>query len=199
MRIGVIAVQGNVSEHVDAIERAATATGRDVEVVEIRESGVVPDCDALALPGGESTTISRLLRSEGIDEEIVAHADAGKPILATCAGLIVASRDARDDRVETLGLIDAAVDRNAFGRQIDSFEAGLDVDGLDDLFHAVFIRAPVVDEVGPNVAVLATWEDRPVAVRDGPVVATAFHPELTDDYRIHRLALFDRIQREAGA
>jgi 5'-phosphate synthase pdxT subunit len=199
MRIGVIAVQGNVSEHVDAIERAATATGRDVEVVEIRESGVVPDCDALALPGGESTTISRLLRSEGIDEEIVAHADAGKPILATCAGLIVASRDARDDRVETLGLIDAAVDRNAFGRQIDSFEAGLDVDGLDDLFHAVFIRAPVVDEVGPDVAVLATWEDRPVAVRDGPVVATAFHPELTDDYRIHRLALFDRIQREAGA
>jgi len=199
MRIGVIAVQGNVSEHVDAIERAATATGRDVEVVEIRESGVVPDCDALALPGGESTTISRLLRSEGIDEEIVAHADAGKPILATCAGLIVASRDARDDRVETLGLIDAAVDRNAFGRQIDSFEAGLDVDGLDDLFHAVFIRAPVVDEVGPDVAVLATWEDRPVAVRDGPVVATAFHPELTDDYRIHRLALFDRIQQEAGA
>jgi len=199
MRIGVIAVQGNVSEHVDAIERAATATGWDVEVVEIRESGVVPDCDALALPGGESTTISRLLRSEGIDEEIVAHADAGKPILATCAGLIVASRDARDDRVETLGLIDAAVDRNAFGRQIDSFEAGLDVDGLDDLFHAVFIRAPVVDEVGPDVAVLATWEDRPVAVRDGPVVATAFHPELTDDYRIHRLALFDRIQQEAGA
>jgi 5'-phosphate synthase pdxT subunit len=199
MRIGVIAVQGNVSEHVDAIERAAAATGHDVDVVEIRESGVVPDCDALALPGGESTTISRLLRLEGIDEEVVAHADAGKPILATCAGLIVASRDARDDRVETLDLIDAAVDRNAFGRQVDSFEAGLDVDGLDDPFHAVFIRAPVVDEVGPDVDVLATWEDRPVAVRDGPVVATAFHPELTDDYRIHRLALFDRLRTGAEA
>jgi len=200
VRIGVIAVQGNVSEHVDAIERAAAATATvaghdvDVEVVEIRESGVVPDCDALALPGGESTTISRLLRLEGIDEEIVAHADAGKPILATCAGLIVASRDARDDRVETLDLLDVSVDRNAFGRQVDSFEAGLDVAGLDDPFHAVFIRAPVVDEVGPEVDVLATWEGRPVAVRDGPVVATSFHPELTDDDRIHRLALFDPLR-----
>jgi 5'-phosphate synthase pdxT subunit len=198
VRIGVIAVQGNVSEHVDAIERGAAATNRAVEVVEIRESGTVPDCDALALPGGESTTISRLLRLEGIDEEIVAHAEAGKPILATCAGLIVAASDARDDRVETLDLLDAAVDRNAFGRQVDSFEAGLDVTGLDDPFHAVFIRAPVVDEVGPDVTVLATWEDRPVAVRDGPVVATAFHPELTDDDRIHRLALFDRLDTDAG-
>jgi len=197
MRIGVIAVQGNVREHVDAIERGAAATGHEIEVVEIRESGVVPDCDALALPGGESTTISRLLRLEGIDEEIVAHAAAGKPILATCAGLIVAARDARDDRVETLALLDAAVDRNAFGRQADSFEASLDVTGLDDPFHAVFIRAPVVDEVGPDVEVLATWEDRPVAVRDGPVVATAFHPELTDDDRLHRLALFDRLPATA--
>jgi len=199
MRIGVIAVQGNVREHVDAIERGAAATGHEIEVVEIRESGVVPDCDALALPGGESTTISRLLRLEGIDEEIVAHAAAGKPILATCAGLIVVASDARDDRVETLDLLDAAVDRNAFGRQVDSFEASLDVAGLDDPFHAVFIRAPVVDEVGPDVEVLATWEDRPVAVRQGSVVATSFHPELTDDDRIHRLALFDRLPADMGA
>jgi len=201
VRIGVVAVQGNVSEHVDAIERAAAATANvgDVDVVEIRESGVVPECDALALPGGESTTISRLLRLEGIDDEIRAHAAAGDPILATCAGLIVASSDARDDRVETLDLIDASVDRNAFGRQVDSFEAGLDVDGLDEPFHAVFIRAPVVDAVGPAVDVLATWEDRPVAVRDGPVVATSFHPELTDDDRLHRLALFDQLLADADA
>jgi 5'-phosphate synthase pdxT subunit len=197
VRIGVVAVQGNVSEHVTAIERAATATGHDAEVVEIRESGVVPDCDAIALPGGESTTISQLLVQEGIDEELVAHAEAGKPILATCAGLIVASRDARDDRVETLDILDVAVDRNAFGRQVDSFEAGLDVQGLDDPFHAVFIRAPAVADVGPGVDVLATWDDRPVAVREGPVLATAFHPELTDDHRIHRLALFDRLAAEA--
>jgi 5'-phosphate synthase pdxT subunit len=200
-RVGVVAVQGNVSEHVDAVERAATALGADVDVVEVRSSGVVPDCDALALPGGESTTISRLLRSEGIDDEIRAHADAGRPILATCAGLIVGSADARDDRVDTLDLIDASVDRNAFGRQIDSFEADLAVSGLDDPFHAVFIRAPVVDEVGSGVDVLATWEGDPVAVRDGPVVATSFHPELTRDDRIHRLALFDplRAGREADA
>jgi 5'-phosphate synthase pdxT subunit len=191
VRIGVVAVQGNVSEHVDAIERTAAAIGLDVDVVEIRDAGIVPDCDALALPGGESTTISRLLALEGIDDEIRAHADAGKPILATCAGLIVAASDARDDRVDTLDLIDASVDRNAFGRQVDSFEAGLDVAGLDDSFHAVFIRAPVVDEVGPDVDVLATWEGTPVAVRDGPVVATSFHPELTPDDRLHRLALFD--------
>ncbi|AXG05936.1 pyridoxal 5'-phosphate synthase glutaminase subunit PdxT [Haloplanus rubicundus] len=196
-RIGVVAVQGNVSEHVDAIERAAAATDHAVEVVEIRESGVVPDCDALALPGGESTTISRLLRLEGIDDEIRDHAAAGKPILATCAGLIVAARDARDDRVDTLGLLDVSVDRNAFGRQVDSFEAGLDVEGLDDPFHAVFIRAPVVDEVGPDVDVLATWEDRPVAVAQGSVVATSFHPELTADDRLHRLALFDPLLADA--
>ena len=199
VRIGVVAVQGNVSEHVDAIERTAATIGVDVDVVEIRDSGIVPDCDALALPGGESTTISRLLALEGIDDEIRAHADAGKPILATCAGLIVAASDARDDRVDTLDLIDASVDRNAFGRQVDSFEAGLDVAGLDDPFHAVFIRAPVVDEVGSGVDVLATWEGTPVAVRDGPVVATSFHPELTADDRLHRLALFDPLRTDAEA
>ncbi|MFB6256510.1 MAG: pyridoxal 5'-phosphate synthase glutaminase subunit PdxT [Haloplanus sp.] len=196
VRIGVVAVQGNVSEHVDAVERAAAATDIGVDVVEIRDAGVVPDCDALTLPGGESTTISRLLAVEGIGDEIRAHADAGKPILATCAGLIVAASDARDDRVDTLDLVDAGVDRNAFGRQVDSFEAALDVAGLDDPFHAVFIRAPVVDEVGPDVDVLATWEGDPVAVRDGPVVATSFHPELTGDDRIHRLALFDPLRAE---
>jgi 5'-phosphate synthase pdxT subunit len=187
---GVVAVQGDVSEHADAVRRAGRAHGEDVTVREIRESGIVPDCDLLLVPGGESTTISRLLHEEGIAPEIVAHVDAGKPMLATCAGLIVTSSDAKDDRVETLGLVDASVDRNAFGRQKDSFEAPLDIEGLDEPFPAVFIRAPVIDEVGDGVAVLATWDDRPVAVRDGPVVATSFHPELTPDVRVHRLAFF---------
>ncbi|AHG02714.1 glutamine amidotransferase [Halobacterium sp. DL1] len=189
---GVVAVQGDVSEHADAIRRAADAHGEDAEVVEIRTSGVVPDCDILLLPGGESTAISRLLAREGIDEEIRDHVAAGKPVLATCAGLIVASADANDERVDTLDLIDATVDRNAFGRQVDSFEAPLDVDGLDDPFPAVFIRAPLIAEVGDDVEVLATWEGDPVAVRDGPVVGTSFHPELTDDSRIHDLAFFPR-------
>jgi 5'-phosphate synthase pdxT subunit len=187
---GVVAVQGDVSEHAEAVRRAAEARGVSTAIREVRESGIVPDCDVLLLPGGESTTISRLLRREGIDEEIRAHAARGRPILATCAGLIVAARDANDDRVETLDLLDVTVDRNAFGRQKDSFEAPLPVDGLDDPFPAVFIRAPVIDDVGPDVEVLAEWEGRPVAVRDGPVVATSFHPELTADDRIHELAFF---------
>ncbi|WP_440992163.1 pyridoxal 5'-phosphate synthase glutaminase subunit PdxT [Haloarchaeobius baliensis] len=187
---GVVAVQGDVSEHADAIRRAGTAHGEDVAVREIRDAGIVPECDLLLVPGGESTTISRLLHEEGIAPEIVAHVEAGKPMLATCAGLIVASRDAKDDRVDTLDLVDVSVDRNAFGRQKDSFEAPLDVAGLDEPFPAVFIRAPVIDEVGEDVEVLATWDERPVAVRDGSVIATSFHPELTSDVRVHRLAFF---------
>ncbi|WP_336336497.1 pyridoxal 5'-phosphate synthase glutaminase subunit PdxT [Haloarcula brevis] len=194
LRAGVLAVQGDVSEHGTAIRRAGAAHDRTAEVVEIRESGLVPDCDVLLLPGGESTTISRLVHREGIADEIEAHVAAGKPVLATCAGLIVSATDAQDDRVDTLNLVDVAIERNAFGRQKDSFEAPLDVNGLDEPFPAVFIRAPVIDYVGEDVDVLATWEDRPVAVRDGPVVGTSFHPELTEDPRIHDLAFFDSVE-----
>ncbi|QLG63790.1 pyridoxal 5'-phosphate synthase glutaminase subunit PdxT [Halorarum salinum] len=210
MRAGVIAVQGDVSEHADAVRRAAASHGIDAEIVEIREAGAVPDCDVLLLPGGESTTISRLLREEGIDEELKRHVRDGKPVLATCAGLIVASRDARDERVDTLDLLDVTVDRNAFGRQADSFEAPLDVTGLEEPFPAVFIRAPVIDGEalrasnanaegvsGGHVEVLAEWNGDPVAVKQGPVVGTSFHPELTDDARIHDLAFF--AQEHAGA
>ncbi|APW97514.1 glutamine amidotransferase subunit PdxT [Halobiforma lacisalsi AJ5] len=209
LEAGVVAVQGDVEEHAAAIERAARSRGREVTVHEIRESGIVPDCDLLAMPGGESTTISRLLREEGIASEIRDHVEAGKPVLATCAGLIVASSDARDDRVDELGLLDVSVERNAFGRQKDSFEAPLEVTGLEGgdgdgdgdgdgngngderPFPAVFIRAPAIDDVTGDVTVLATWEDRPVAVKQGPVVGTAFHPELTPDSRIHGLAFFE--------
>jgi len=204
MQAGVIAVQGDVSEHAAAIERAAEAHGEAAEVVEIRQSGTVPDCDVLLMPGGESTAISRLLKREGIDEEIRDHVAAGKPVLATCAGLIVASTDAKDERVDTLDLVDVTVDRNAFGRQKDSFEAPLDVEGLDSPFPAVFIRAPLIDEVGDgsgapindgdSVEVLARWDGDPVAVRQGPVVGTSFHPELTADSRIHDLAFFETVE-----
>ncbi|MFC6787367.1 pyridoxal 5'-phosphate synthase glutaminase subunit PdxT [Halobaculum halobium] len=190
MNAGVIAVQGDVSEHADAVRRAAASHGVEVDVIEIREAGVVPDCDVLLMPGGESTTISRLLSEEGIDEEIRAHVAADKPLLATCAGLIVASSDANDERVATLDVLDVSVDRNAFGRQADSFEAPLSVTGLDDPFPAVFIRAPVIDEVGEGVEVLAEWDGDPVAVKQGSVVATSFHPELTADSRVHDLAFF---------
>ncbi|MEF8777626.1 MAG: pyridoxal 5'-phosphate synthase glutaminase subunit PdxT [Natronomonas sp.] len=190
-KAGVIAVQGDVAEHVTAIQRAAERHGERCEVETIRSAGTVPECDLLLVPGGESTTISRLLAREGIDAEIRAFVDDGKPMLATCAGLIVASRDAKDDRVRTLNVLDVSVDRNAFGRQKDSFEAEIDVSGLDSPFPAVFIRAPKIDEVGPDVEVLATVDDRPVAVRQGNVLGTSFHPELTEDSRIHGLAFFE--------
>ncbi|EMA33378.1 pyridoxal 5'-phosphate synthase glutaminase subunit PdxT [Halobiforma nitratireducens] len=194
LEAGVVAVQGDVEEHAAAIERAAKTRGREVTVHEIRESGIVPECDLLAMPGGESTTISRLIHGEGIAPEIRAHVEAGKPLLATCAGLIVASSDPNDDRVDELGLLDVTVERNAFGRQKDSFEAPLEVEGLsgDDPYPAVFIRAPAIDDVESGDAeVLASWDGRPVAVRQGPVVGTAFHPELTPDSRFHGLAFFE--------
>lgn len=187
---GVIGVQGDVAEHTDAITRAARAHGERVDVLEIRRSGLVPGCDLLSIPGGESTTISRLLRREEIGPEVRAHVTAGKPLLATCAGLIVAAADAGDDRVENLGLLDVRVERNAFGRQRDSFEAPLDVVGLEEPFPGVFIRAPAITDAG-TCDTIATWDEGPVAVRDGPVVGTAFHPELTNDSRIHGLAFFE--------
>lgn len=190
LKAGVIAVQGDVAEHAEAIRRAADRHGETVEVETVRTAGIVPNCDLLLMPGGESTTISRLLAEDGIDEEIRDFAAAGKPMLVTCAGLIVASRDAKDDRVTTLDVLDVSVDRNAFGRQKDSFEAMVDVAGLEEPFPAVFIRAPAIDSVGEGVDVLATVDDRPVAVRQGNVVGTSFHPELTDDSRIHGLAFF---------
>ena len=182
---GVVAVQGDVEEHARALE---TATSEQIERVAIRSKRDVRDCDVIAVPGGESTTISRHLTRTGIGDALVEHVERDKPLLATCAGLIVASRDANDDRIETLGLIDATVERNAFGRQRDSFETALDVEGLEEPYPAAFIRAPAIETVG-GATVIARHEGRPVAVEDGPVIGTAFHPELTGDSRLHERLL----------
>ncbi|AKH97518.1 pyridoxal 5'-phosphate synthase glutaminase subunit PdxT [Halanaeroarchaeum sulfurireducens] len=190
---GIIAVQGNVSEHARAIERAGSGHGETVDVVEIRTAGHIPECDVLVIPGGESTTISRLIHQEGIASEIVTHVERGKPLLATCAGLIVAARDVQDERVENLGVVDVTVKRNAFGRQKDSFETRLDIRGMEESFPAVFIRAPLVTDVGDGVEVLASHDDDIVAVRDPPVIGTVFHPELTGASQIHDLAFFDAV------
>jgi 5'-phosphate synthase pdxT subunit len=185
---GVVGVQGDVSEHRVAFERAGEELGYEIETVAVRDSGTVPDCDAVSIPGGESTTISRLLNREEIDEELKEHIEAGKPTLATCAGLIVLDHPG-DERVESLGVLDVEVNRNAFGGQRESFEADIDAEGLDEPFHAVFIRAPVVETVGDDAEVLAEFDGDVVAVRQGNVIGTAFHPELTDDYRLHELLL----------
>ena len=186
-RIGVLALQGDVSEHVLALERAGKGK---VQVVEIRKSGQMEACGALVLPGGESTTIRRQLESFGLTQELKAAARQGLPILATCAGLVLVSQEVEgDSMVKPLGLMDIKISRNAFGPQRESFEADLQIKGLDRPYHAVFIRAPAIAQVGDGVEVLARVGDAVVAARQKNLLALAFHPELTKDPRIHQIFL----------
>lgn len=182
-RIGVLALQGAVREHVAAI--------RDVgaEPVEVRLPRDLVDLDALILPGGESTTMRKLIDEYGLREPILSLARTGAPLLGTCAGMILLADRIADGDEPVFALLDVEVRRNGYGRQLDSFEADLSAPSLgDEPLHGVFIRAPVVTAVGPRAEVLATDPDgRPVAVRQGRVLATAFHPELTRDRRLHRL------------
>ena len=184
-RIGILALQGDVREHADAL--------RDVgaEPVEVRLPRDLVSLDALILPGGESTTMRRLIDLYGLREPIVALARGGAPVYGTCAGMILLADRIADGDEPVLRLLDITVERNAYGRQLDSFEADLEIPSLgDEPLHGVFIRAPVVSDVGPDVEVLARDENgRPIAVRQGRVMATAFHPELTGDRRLHRLLL----------
>jgi 5'-phosphate synthase pdxT subunit len=159
------------------------------EVIEVRLPEHLAECDALVMPGGESTTIIRLLQRNLLDSAIIERANAGMPIFATCAGLILLSKriafGAERGGQPTLGLLDVAVVRNGFGRQLDSFEADLQIVGFDTPVRAIFIRAPIITDVGPGVNVLATVDDKVVMVQQGKLLAAAFHPELLNDDRIH--------------
>jgi len=193
--IGVLALQGDVREHTAALESGGART------LAVRRVAELADVDGLVIPGGESTTISRLLQTFDLLEPLRARLADGMPAYGSCAGMILLAEKVLDGRPDQqqLGGIDMTVRRNAFGRQVDSFEADLDLAGLDSAagkIHAVFIRAPWVEAVSTGVDVLATVPDTPaagaaagriVAVRQGPVLATAFHPELTGDTRVHRL------------
>ena len=182
MKIGVVALQGAIEPHLAVLD----ALGADG--IELRRPEDLAAVDAVVLPGGESTTMSFLLDSSGLREPLRARLADGLPALGTCAGMILLATEVLDGRPdqESLGAIDVSVRRNAFGRQRDSFEADLAVDGLaGGPFHAVFIRAPAVERVGPAVEVLATVSDRPVLCRQGPVTVCSFHPELGDDLRLH--------------
>jgi 5'-phosphate synthase pdxT subunit len=177
LRVGVLAVQGDFAAHLRVLRELGA------QVSEVRRPDQLRDLDGLIIPGGESTTITMGIEAAGLDEAIRAHHAAGRPVLGTCAGMIVC-----DDR--HLGLIDATARRNAFGRQLQSFEADLEVDGIgSEPLKAVFIRSPWVERHGAGVSVLASWDDHPVVVREGGVLACAFHPELTDDGRMHALCL----------
>jgi len=183
MKIGVLAVQGAFAEHMAILE----AIG--IEGVEVRLPSELEDLSGLILPGGESTAQRRLIDRWGLREPILELARSGAPIFGTCAGMILLSRDIADGDESVFPLLDVDVRRNAFGRQLDSFETDLQVPVLGDQpVHAVFIRAPVIERVGPGVDVLARLADgRVVAVRERNVVATAFHPELAGETRFHRL------------
>jgi len=192
-RVGVLAVQGAVREHVAAIREVGA------DPVEVRLPRDLVGLDALILPGGESTTMRKLIDAYGLREPILSLARAGAPLLGTCAGMILLAKRSADGEEPFFGLLDLEVRRNGYGRQLDSFEAELDVPALGSQpLHGVFIRAPLVSDVGPSVEVLARDLDGiPVAVRQGSVLATAFHPELTGDRRLHRL-LLEMIERRAG-
>jgi 5'-phosphate synthase pdxT subunit len=184
-RIGVLALQGAFAAHALVLERLGAS------VHEVRLPADLDDCDALVMPGGESTTMSKLLETSALFDPLAKRLADGLPVFGTCAGMILLAAhvaDARPDQ-RSFGAIDLDVQRNAYGRQVDSFETDVAVQGFDHAFHAVFIRAPRVTRVGSDVEVLAVHDDVPVLVRSKTVLAASFHPELSDDDRVHALFL----------
>jgi pyridoxal 5'-phosphate synthase pdxT subunit len=184
--VGVLALQGDTREHLAALREAGAESST------VRRIGELEAVDALVIPGGESTTMSHLLREFGLLEPLRARLAEGMPAYGSCAGMILMATEILDAgaagrEATPLKAIDMAVRRNAFGRQVDSFEGDIAFDGLDRSVHAVFIRAPWVERVGPDVQVLGRAADHIVAVRQGKMLATSFHPEMTGDRRIHAL------------
>ena len=180
-RVGVLAYQGDVREHLAALEAAGA------EAVEVRRVDELDAVDGLVVPGGESTVIGKLAARYGLLEPLRERAAAGLPVLGTCAGMIFLARDVEGPPQDLLGVLDVRVRRNAFGRQVASFEAEVDVKGVDGgPVAGAFIRAPWVADAGPEVEVLAEVDGKVVAVRQGNLLATAFHPELTGEVRLHR-------------
>ena len=177
-KVGVLALQGDFREH------AKVLASIDASPVEVRTPDDLVDVDRLVIPGGESTTIGKLAHAYGLVEPIRERARDGMPILGTCAGMIVLAQRVIDGE-PLLSLLDVTVRRNAYGRQVDSFEADVDVDGIDHPVRGVFIRAPWIEEVGRDVEVLARHEDRPVVLRQGSLLAASFHPELVGESSLH--------------
>lgn len=179
MKIGVLALQGAVAEHMKSIELAGG------EPVAIKRTEQLAELDGLIIPGGESTVIGRLMRKYEFIDALREFSSQGKPMFGTCAGMIVLAERIEGQDEAHLELMDMTVARNAFGRQRESFETDLPVKGIDETVRAVFIRAPLVTQVGPEVDVLSSYRDEIVLVRQGHLLACSYHPELTDDYRMH--------------
>ncbi|MDH7508411.1 MAG: pyridoxal 5'-phosphate synthase glutaminase subunit PdxT [Methanomassiliicoccales archaeon] len=193
MKVGVIAVQGAVQEHIEMTNSAFERLGVNGRAVPVRREKDMEGIDCLIIPGGESTTISRLLRRFNLFDTIVERGKKGMPIMGTCAGCILLAKVGDEEVIKTgtelLGLMDMEVDRNAFGRQRESFEADIMVKGLDSLFHAVFIRAPAIKRVWGQCEVMATLEGNIVMAKQDNLLGLAFHPELSSDTRIHEMLI----------
>ncbi len=180
-KVGILALQGDVEEHADALADCG------VEPVLVKHPQQLDEIAGIVIPGGESTTIGRLARLYGLMEPLEKHLRSGMPALGTCAGMILLAEATVEGTQPLLGILDVTVRRNAWGSQNESFEAFVDVEGLEEPVEAVFIRAPWVAEHGHDVEVLATWGRHPILVRQGAVMGTSFHPELTGDRRIHQM------------
>ncbi|ACS98772.1 pyridoxal 5'-phosphate synthase glutaminase subunit PdxT [Paenibacillus sp. JDR-2] len=190
MKIGVLALQGAVAEHIRSLEAAGA------EAVAVKRIEELAELDGIVIPGGESTTIGKLIRKYDFLEALKEFSKQGKPLFGTCAGLIILARKIEGQDDAHLELMDMVVARNAFGRQRESFETDLPIQGIDEPIRAVFIRAPLIKEVGSSVEVLSVYNDEIVAARQGHLLACSFHPELTDDYRLH--AYFVDMVKEAA-
>lgn len=191
IKIGVLALQGAVAEHIRSIELAGA------QGIAIKRTEQLQEIQGIIIPGGESTTIGKLMRTYGFMDALREFSAAGKPIFGTCAGLIVIAKEITGQPEAHLQLMDMTVARNAFGRQRESFETDLPVKGIDENVRAVFIRAPLIEKVGEGVEVLATHQGQIVAAQQGHLLATSFHPELTDDFRMHAYFLDMIKQRQA--
>ncbi|CAM4369771.1 pyridoxal 5'-phosphate synthase glutaminase subunit PdxT [Paenibacillus alkaliterrae] len=190
MKIGVLALQGAVAEHIRSLEAAGA------EAVAVKRVEQLDELQGLVIPGGESTTIGKLMRKYGFMDAIAKFSSQGKPLFGTCAGLIVLADEIEGQEEAHLRLMDMTVARNAFGRQRESFETDLQVEGIDEPVRAVFIRAPLIKKVGSTVDVLSTYNDEIVTARQGHLLAVSYHPELTDDFSLH--AYFVDMVKEAA-
>jgi 5'-phosphate synthase pdxT subunit len=190
IKVGILSLQGDIAEHISIMEAALRKTGIKGSVIGVKTKEEITSLDALVIPGGESTTMCKLLDHYNIGEEIARKAKDGMPILGTCAGLVILSksgcREVAKTRQKLLGLIDIEVERNAFGRQKQSFEAELEIPVLGkEKYHAVFIRAPAIKKTGKDIKVLAEYNGKIVAAQKDNIIVLAFHPELTGDIRLH--------------
>ncbi|MFM9874302.1 MAG: pyridoxal 5'-phosphate synthase glutaminase subunit PdxT [Fimbriimonadaceae bacterium] len=185
-RVGVLAIQGSFSKHIESLLRSRHPAD---QISEVRTPDDLDQVDRLIIPGGESTTVGLLMQHTGLDKAIIDRAKKGLPIWGTCMGMIMLAAEIEVKTQFSLNLLDITVRRNAFGAQVHSFETTLDFAGLNEPLEAVFIRAPIVTRTGPNVKTLATYQDKNVAVQQGKILGTSFHPELTDDTRLHKYFL----------